>query len=333
MDELDDVVAPFWVENGEPEPPAAIARVYLDRAYHRGRVEAVRERWWALAEERLTPLFGAEPPAPFGDEDRVGRFDPSGAATLSQVVYQIDTFGHDAYAVLTVSARLGADRGPLDEVAEVVLSILRDAAVDPVYGELTVNGIGEADRTTLDVALGRSAESSLAAGRAALRGYEWVTVCPAELAARVDRTSGAFAEVTELSGGGLLLRATPTASGWTQDAARAAFTALAPVLPDGLPQRHHGADLSRVVFADAAEVRQGRIGSLQVGPPLPAAGPDLVAALTEFVSEAMRRGWLTMEPMDESARPEIRDLFPAEMGMGLTPEGQRHLAERLGLHP
>jgi hypothetical protein len=35
--------------------------------------------------------------------------------------------------------------------------------------------------------------------------------------------------------------------------------------------------------------------------------------------------------MDESAPPAIRELFPAEMGMGLTPEGQRQLAERLGL--
>jgi hypothetical protein len=332
MDELDDAVVPFWVEREEAEPPSAVARLYLDRAYDPERVEAVRRRWWSLAEERLTPLFGPEPPEPWAADDRRGgRTDPSGAATLSDVAYDLDILDHDAYAVLRLFARLGADHGPLDQVADVVLSVLRDAAVDPLYGELTVNGVAEANRTALDVALDRGDERSLDSGRAALRGYEWVTVCPAELVPRLDLAGGAFAEVAELAGGGVLLRATPTVSGWTPDAARAVFTALAPVLPDGMPQRHHGADLSRIVFADAAEVRAGRIGGLPVGPPLPESGPDLVADLTAFISEAMRRGWLTMEPMDESAIPAIRALFPAEAGVGLTPEGQRRLAERLGL--
>jgi hypothetical protein len=65
--------------------------------------------------------------------------------------------------------------------------------------------------------------------------------------------------------------------------------------------------------------------------PLPPPGPDQVSALTEFVSRAMRHGRLTMAPMDESAPEAIRALFPAETGMGLTSEGQRRLAELLGL--
>lgn len=341
MDELDDVVVPFWVENGEPEPPAAIAHLCLDGALDRDRVDEVRRRWWALAAERLTPLFGPEPPEPFGDDERLAIFDPSGAAALSQVVCTFEILDHDAFAVLSVSAATGADHGRLDEAAEAVRGILRDAAADPIYGEVTTRRPGEAHRTALDVALGRSAERSLASARSALRGYDWVTVCPAGLADRVDRDGGAFAEVTVLPGGALLLRATPAASGWTQEAARAIFGALAPVLPDGQPQDNHGADLSRVVFADAAEVRRAVTGDgprdvladLPVGPSLPESGPELVTALSDFVSEAMRQGWLTMEPMDDSVRPEIRDLFPAEMGMGLTPGGQQHLAELLGLHP
>nr|BFE74588.1 hypothetical protein GCM10020092_078890 [Actinoplanes digitatis] len=75
-----------------------------------------------------------------------------------------------------------------------------------------------------------------------------------------------------------------------------------------------------------------RVTDLPIGPgPLPPPGPDQVSALTEFVSQAMRHGWLTTEPPDESAPEAIRALFPAEMGMGLTPEGQRQLAELLGL--
>lgn len=335
-DFFDDVVVPFWVANGEPEPPLVSARLYLDRAGDGGdRFEQAWRHWREVAAARLTPLLGAEPPEPFVDDDRrCGRIDESGQATAWQLGCDVDRFGDDAYAVLTAYAGVGADRGRLDEVVEAVLDVLREGAAgaDPLYGELTVDGPARMHRTALDVALGRSAEYSAGSGRAALRGYEWVTVCPAELAARIDPAVGGFVEVTDLAGGGRLLRATADIGGWTQDAARAVFVALAPVLPDGLPERKEGEDLSRVVFADAAEVRAGHVGALPIGPaPLPASGPELVAVLTEFVSEAMRRGWLTMEPMDESAPPEIRAVFPAEMGMGLTPEGQRRLAERLGL--
>jgi hypothetical protein len=48
-----------------------------------------------------------------------------------------------------------------------------------------------------------------------LRGYSWVTICAAELAVRLGgagalAASGAFDEVTELPGGQVFLRATPT---------------------------------------------------------------------------------------------------------------------------
>ena len=133
-----------------------------------------------------------------------------------------------------------------------------------------------------------------------------------------------------VAGGALLLRATPTIGGWTRDAARDVFLALASVLPDGLAQRTREAELTRVVFADAADVRAGRVGDLPIGPPpLPAPGAEQIAALTEVISEAMFRGWITMEPMDDSAPARLRAVLPS--GMGLTAEGQKFVAERLGL--
>ncbi len=332
----DETTLPFWVANDEPEPPAVFAQLYLDQAYQDGRVAPVWRRWRDLVEQRLVPLFGPEPPAPYVDEDpapgrpwaRVERDDPSGTGVIATLHCQTAEFGAGGHAFLQVTAGLGADRGRLDEVVEAVFGVLRDTAegVDPAYGELVVGLSGRPPRTALDLALGREAADSAAGSRAALRGYEWVTLVPAELAPGVD--PGNFAEVTPVGGGAVLLRATPTAGGWTREAARQMFVALAPVLPDGLARRTPEAELTRVVFADAADVRAGHAVDLPVGPaPLP--GPEDVAALTRVVSEAIARGWVTMEPMDESAPARLRAIFPP--GMGLTPDGQRFVAERLGL--
>jgi hypothetical protein len=337
-DELADTTLPFWVANGEPEPPTVYAWLDLDRAYEDDRVGPVWLRWRHLVEQRLVPLFGPRPPAPYLDEDptpaepwaRVERNDPGGAGVVATLGLQTDEFADGGHAFLEVSAGLGADRGGIDEVVEVVFGVLRDvaAASNPAYGELTVGRTGRAPRTALDLALGREAADSAAGARAALRGYEWATVVPAELAVGFD--TGAFADVTALDGGARLLRATPTVGGWSPEAARAVFVALAPVLPAGRARRTSEAELTRVVFADAGDVRAGRVADLPVGPaPLPAPGPEQVAVLTELISEVMARGWLTMEPMDDSAPAPLRAFFPP--GMGLTPDGQRFVAERLGL--
>lgn len=78
----------------------------------------------------------------------------------------------------------------------------------------------------------------LSAARDALRGYSWVTVVAAELAARLggpDRVAdtGAFDEITPLPDGSLWLRATHVINDFTGERIRRVFEALAPVLIAG----------------------------------------------------------------------------------------------------
>lgn len=75
----------------------------------------------------------------------------------------------------------------------------------------------------------------------ALRGYTWVTVVPANLAARLGgvgalRASGAFCEVSQLPNGSVWLRATPAINDFTGDRIRRVFETLAPVLLTGVPR-------------------------------------------------------------------------------------------------
>lgn len=79
------------------------------------------------------------------------------------------------------------------------------------------------------------------AGRRVLRGYSWVTVCPAELAARLGGAAalagcGAFVRVEELPRGAVWLQATEDFAGYDEAAMRRVFEALAPVLPAGQPE-------------------------------------------------------------------------------------------------
>jgi hypothetical protein len=128
--------------------------------------------------------------------------------------------------------------------------------VDPVYGEVLVNWIPHSPHAALDELLSRKVVTSLEDGRRMLRGYEWVTVCPAQIAttlggAKALRASGAFVEVTELGTGGLLLRATEDPADWTEEAARRVFEAVRLVLPPGQPQQPEFETITHVVMADA----------------------------------------------------------------------------------
>lgn len=96
------------------------------------------------------------------------------------------------------------------------------------------------DETNLDIALLRDSCESIQLGRTHLRGYAWVTVCPEELVRRLGGSGelqqrGAFARVIPLRSGGALLQASETLAGYTDDAMRKVFEALAPVLPPGEP--------------------------------------------------------------------------------------------------
>lgn len=130
-----------------------------------------------------------------------------------------------------------SQQGPQIDVAALLELLHRVAdAADPVYGEIVIGRDTPAPGTELDRALGRTARKSEAAGRELLRGYEWVTICPKELAAKLGgaaalRAGGAFHEVAELSSGALLLRATETPQTYDAAAAQRVAEALSAVLP------------------------------------------------------------------------------------------------------
>lgn len=150
-----------------------------------------------------------------------------------------------------------ADPAALPTVCDAVLGVVREtgAQADPVYGEVLVNRIPRSPLTALDMVLRRNPIVSLQESRRFLRGYEWVTVCPAGIAATLGgaealRASGAFAEVTELGAGRLLLRATDPAA-WTDEAVRRVFEAVRPALPPGQPRQPQHETITKVVMTDA----------------------------------------------------------------------------------
>jgi hypothetical protein len=111
------------------------------------------------------------------------------------------------------------------------------------FGHVSARGRGLPGETDLERALNRQTWTSLAEWDRYLRGYSWVTVVPAVLAARLGgvgalRGSGAFAVVDEVAGGSVWLQATRRWSEWAGDQAVVdrVFEVLAPVLPPGMPE-------------------------------------------------------------------------------------------------
>jgi hypothetical protein len=109
----------------------------------------------------------------------------------------------------------------------------------------------------------RNPDASITRSRQVLQDYCWVTIVPAELAERLGgvaalRASGAFSEASELPGGSVWLRATPTINDFGTKQIQAVFAALAPVLLAGRTEFRFG--YKRLVeHADAADYQQPRI--------------------------------------------------------------------------
>ncbi|WRZ87699.1 hypothetical protein OHB54_00485 [Streptomyces sp. NBC_01007] len=138
-----------------------------------------------------------------------------------------------------------------------VLHAALDAS-NPLFGRIEWNIFYELPN--LDAVLRRRRRTSLREGRQFLRGYAWVTVCPAELAARLGgaaalEDSGAFHRVLPLRAGGVLLQASATMDGYTDQVMERVFEALAPVLPPGEPSPDPARPYMRFVPRDAATVR------------------------------------------------------------------------------
>jgi hypothetical protein len=142
----------------------------------------------------------------------------------------------------------------------VLVDFVREAldGSNPAFGRIELDNFDEL--TNLDAVLRRKKRTSLRESRRFLRGYSWATVCPAELSARLGgaaalESSGAFHRVLPLRAGGVLLQASDTLAGYTDQVMQRVFEALAPVLPPGEPRPDPVYPEMRFVPRDAAGVR------------------------------------------------------------------------------
>jgi hypothetical protein len=307
--------SPLWGHYSQSEPDFATCLLYLDCGDDPGRSAGLLKHWYEEACRLLLPFVqpvGApEPwlslsayeqhadgrarrrrPQRWADGLTDGLYqlsahwaDVDPAAVASELELYVFRFAHRRHLKLQVSVGFEGRPGGLSQVLPALVELtwrVGDVA-NPAYGEIVINAGTVAPATLLDSVLARSVEESAQASRGQLRGYEWVTLCPEELIARLGgvsalRDSGAFAEVMPLSQGGALLRATDAPADYRGDRVRAVFRALAPVLPTGqprdLPVDLPSQDLSRVVFSDAGYPR----GPLDLGPGLPPKGSSGLAA-------------------------------------------------------
>jgi len=102
--------------------------------------------------------------------------------------------------------------------------------------------VGRGGETALADSLSPKLNWWEAALRWDLQGYSWITFCSAGVAERLGGAaalgaSGAFYRVDEMPGGGVLLQATERAADYGIKQARKVFDVLAPVLPEGLPEK------------------------------------------------------------------------------------------------
>jgi hypothetical protein len=135
------------------------------------------------------------------------------------------------------------------------------AVVGACWGSMNDDAGGTYTALELATASSRTSSPMVGSPREVLRGYSWVTVIAAELAAQLGGAgavvaTGAFSEVEELPGGGLWLRATPTINEFTGEAVKRVFEVLAPVLLEGVAKFEFGARYRLVGGVDAADYRQ-----------------------------------------------------------------------------
>ncbi|WKX14224.1 hypothetical protein [Streptomyces sp. NL15-2K] len=149
---------------------------------------------------------------------------------------------------------------------EVVLGFLRGISegLDPSFANITYDdGLG---KTGLERTLGppwKFPHETIPTSRQVLRGYEWWTICPKELAGPLGgadalRVTGAFHDVVRLPSGALWLQATKHYRDYGPDAYAAVFRALAPALPPGVPKRfdrRNDEPAERILHLDASAVR------------------------------------------------------------------------------
>lgn len=296
MDYADEVVSlggtvPMFVESTGPDPDFVTCLLYLDCGNDLARLRPLLTYWYDETYRTLMPyLRPAGAPEPVMslsvyDHTADGRprrrkphtWDEGVTPDLHQLsVHWSDTvatslaseldlyvfrFADNQHVRLQISVGFQNRPGGLKRVLPDLVDLMRRVAdvTDPTYGEIVVNAETMAPATMLDGALSRSSAESARDSRRQLRGYEWVTICPSELATRLGgaevlRATGAFDEVVPLAHGGLLLQATADPDAYRDGRLHAVHRALAPVLPAGQPHDLPGHDLSRVVPIDARSI-------------------------------------------------------------------------------
>ncbi|MFJ1796063.1 hypothetical protein [Kitasatospora griseola] len=153
-------------------------------------------------------------------------------------------------------------------IRAIVNSMRRVANVaDPVFGSIGYGG--NFTCTELEYSLGlRGLTDSYDKSRKILRGYDWVTVVPRELANEHGGASGVtkssnLHSIEELPSGALWLRATDEFANYNGSAVRAMFEAVAPMLPKGLPVEREWLGVPRpvspLVFEDAKKYGATRV--------------------------------------------------------------------------
>ncbi|GII26443.1 hypothetical protein [Planosporangium mesophilum] len=291
----DEARTPSWVFDGGPEPDGLAAVLYLDNADSIARVAEVLRLWHDSAVELVLPVFAAPAPVTPGVEVRGTEEDLDGRARPVRVARWTDGLTEDLYQLsawwsyedrsldqiyqmhvyafryyppvapgvgrqhLHLRVSMTVPQGTLDVAIPAMLEMMRRVGdvADPAYGEMVVNRHMAAPDSHLDNALRRLVTHSADESRTHLRGYEWVTVVPAQLVERLGgveaiRGCGAFVEVVGLASGGALLRATEDPEEYTPERVKRVFEALRAVLPPGKPRWLAGQDFSRIVFQDAS---------------------------------------------------------------------------------
>ncbi len=179
-----------------------------------------------------------------------GRIDRDGEAMAGPVTLSIHPVeGSPGWLQLGGYLRESAFTDPATQ--QKVLTALLSFAdrVNPGYGQIGYlrNDGATAIESVTDphapgfVRASRDPSHTIGRSREVLRGHDWLTIVPAELAATLGgapglAATGAFAEVRALGGGGVALLATAGFEDYDAAAAERPFRALAAVLPPGRPR-------------------------------------------------------------------------------------------------
>ncbi|MFF4574402.1 hypothetical protein [Streptomyces sp. NPDC001410] len=207
---------------------------HLGRNRHRLNTELAKSPEWAITE--------------FYGEDVLGRVQCSYFAAEGE-------WSQFVVALEAGASRL-ADSAYCTSLVDFLAQALDD--LDPIFARIEYDVFS--DWSNIEAVLNRGPDESLPEGREFLRGYAWVTVCPEELAERLGGSAalsvcGAFHQVVPLRAGGVLLQATETLAGYTDEAMERVFRAIAPVLPEGEPCPDPAHPEHRFVPLDAAQLR------------------------------------------------------------------------------